>query len=409
MQPLPSGDRVAVVTNAGGPGIMAADALEAAGMSVDALSQTVSEALADRLPRAASVANPVDVLGDADPERYATAIRAVEQDEAVDGIVVLLTPQAVTQPLETAGAIAAGLQGGKPVLASFMGGEDVAPARSALLAAGVPEYPSPERAVSSLRAMSTYSSWLRRPPRVVTRFPVNRRRVERLLNRHVKTGRLQVGEAPAKEILRAYGFNVPAGAVACTSEEAAEVASRIGYPVAMKIVSPDIAHKSDLGGVRLHIGSEEDLRDAFDLMMLRIAQRVPQAELTGVYVEKMCGRGREVILGMSRDPQFGPMLMFGLGGIFVEVMKDVTFHIAPITAKEAMQMLEGTKSFALLKGVRGQSGADLSAIATGLQRISQIATDFPRITEMDINPFIVGQVGAESVAADARITLEPGT
>jgi acetate---CoA ligase (ADP-forming) len=194
--------------------------------------------------------------------------------------------------------------------------------------------------------------------------------------------------------------------VAMTVDEAVEVAERIGYPVAMKITSPDIIHKSDIGGVRLDLGSADAVRDAFDLMMMRIRQRAPSARIEGVYVEGMVKRGREIILGMTRDPQFGPMLMFGLGGIFVEVMKDVTFHIAPITKEESMQMLRSTKSFALLKGVRGQSSVDLDAIATALQRISQLVTDFPQILEMDINPFIVGAVGSDSIAADARITLQ---
>jgi acetyltransferase len=179
----------------------------------------------------------------------------------------------------------------------------------------------------------------------------------------------------------------------------------VGLPVAMKIASPDVVHKSDLGGVKLNLDSPDKVRDAFDLMMLRMNERVPAARIEGVYIEKMCGRGREVILGMTRDPQFGPMLMFGVGGIFVEVMKDVTFHIAPITEDEAMQMLKSTKSFALLKGVRGQASVDIQAIAVALQRISQLGTDFPEIQEMDINPFIVGAVGVDSIAADARVTL----
>ena len=207
--------------------------------------------------------------------------------------------------------------------------------REELVAANVPDYPSPERAVAALRAMVSYTEWRHRPPRVITRFPVNQRRVERILNRHLRTGQLQVGEAAAKEILRAYDFNVPSGSLALDAEEAVEISERIGYPTAMKIASPDIVHKSDMGGVRLNLASAEAVRDAYDLMMLRIRQRVPEARIQGVYVERMCNRGREVILGMTRDPQFGPMLMFGLGGIFVEVMKDVTFHIAPITEDEA--------------------------------------------------------------------------
>jgi acetyltransferase len=259
--------------------------------------------------------------------------------------------------------------------------------------------------VAALKSMFDYAAWRRRPPRMVTRFPVNRRRVERIISRYLRTNRVNMGEVKAKEILRAYNFNVPPGRLAVTVQEAIEAADTIGYPVAMKISSQDILHKSDIGGVKLNLASADAVRDAYDLMMLRITQRMPEARIDGVYVEKMGERGREIIIGMTRDPQFGPMLMFGLGGIFVEIMKDVTFHLAPITADEAMQMLMGTKSYALLKGARGQSGVDMGAIASGLQRISQLVTDFPQIAELDINPFIVGEVGKEPIVADARIIL----
>jgi acetyltransferase len=405
MQPLPKGDRVAIITNAGGPGIMAADAVEHAGMRVGVLENSVATALRAKLPSAASVGNPIDVLGDADPDRYVTALAAAEDDPEIDAIIVILTPQAMTQPAETARAIAAAHRGEKPLLVSFMGGSDVMPGRDELVAAGLPDYPSPERAIRALRAMVSYSQWLARPPRVITRFRVNRRRVQRILGRHQRSGQLQVSEAQAKEVLRAYDFNVPPGVLAASAEDAIEFAERIGYPVAMKIASPDVIHKSDIGGVKLNLGSADAVRDAFDLMMLRVEQRVPGARIDGVYVEAMVRRGREIILGMTRDPQFGPMLMFGLGGIFVEVMKDVTFHIAPITKEEAVQMLRATKSFALLTGVRGQESVDLGAIAEALQRISQLVTDFPEIEEMDINPFIVGTTGSPAIAADARITL----
>jgi acetate---CoA ligase (ADP-forming) len=409
MQPLPEGNRVAIITNAGGPGIMAADAVELAGMKITTLGQGATTALRQKLPAAASVGNPIDVLGDAPPERYVDALKAAQEDDSVDAIIVIFTPQAMTRPAETARAIAACAGKRKPILVSFMGGQDVMPGREELVAAGLPDYPAPERAVAALKAMCDYAAWLRRPPRVLTRFLVNRRRVERIVRRHIKTGQLQMGEAQAKAILRAYRFNVVPGEIADSAAQAIEVAERIGFPVAMKVASPDVIHKSDMGGVKLNLDSVEAVRDAYDLMMLRIRERLPRARLEGVYVEKMCKCGREVILGMTRDAQFGPMLMFGLGGIFVEVMKDVTFHIAPITFDEAMQMLETTRSFALLKGVRGQSGVDLAAIAAALQRISQLATDFPQIAEMDINPFIVGTLGSESIAADARITLNPET
>ncbi len=405
MQPLPKGERVAVVTNAGGPGIMAADAIEQIGLTMSPLSEATRDSLRGVLPEAASSANPIDVLGDADAGRYAAAVHAAIADPQVDAVIVLLTPQAVTRVPQTAAAIADAADGSKPVLASFMGGRDVAPAIKLFMERGLPNYPSPERAVRALNAMCEYARWLRRPPRIVARFPVNRRRVERIIARQLRLQQHQVGEVAAKDILRAYDFNVPPGFHALTREEAVEAAERIGFPVAMKIVSPDIIHKSDIGGVRLNLDSPEAVRDTFDLMMLRIGQRLPEARLEGVYVEKMCPRGREVILGMTRDPQFGPMLMFGLGGIFVEVMKDVTFHIAPITQEEARQMLESTRSYALLRGVRGQARVDIDAIAVSLQRISQLVTDFPHILEMDINPFIVGPVGGVSLAADARFTL----
>lgn len=405
MQPLPKGDRILIITNAGGPGTMAADAVEKSGMTVAALAYSTSAALKGKLPRASSTGNPVDVLGDADPERYAIALTTAQDDDSVDAIIVILTPQAMTRPAETARAIAGCVRSDKPVLAAFMGGKHVMPGNEELVAAGLPVYNSPERAVDALKAMYEYSVWRRRPPRIVTRFRVHRRRVERIIARHLRTKRTHVGDIKAKQILSAYGFRIPEGHLANTADEAVETAQLIGYPVAIKIVSPDIVHKTDLGGVKLHLSTADDVKDAFDLMMLRIRQIAPEAYIEGIYVEKMLARGMEVIIGMSRDPQFGPMLMFGLGGIFVEVLKDVTFHLAPITMEEAFQMLKSTRSYEMLKGTRGKRGVDFAAIANGLQRISQLVTDYPEIIELDINPFIVGDIGTGPFVADARMTL----
>jgi acetate---CoA ligase (ADP-forming) len=404
-QPLPKGDRVAIITNAGGPGIMAADAVEHSGMKVWQLEQNNAAALRDKLPKAASVSNPIDVLGDAGPDRYVDAVNAAQNDADIDSIIVILTPQAMTKPVETARAIAQCVNGQKPVLVSYMGGTDVQAGRDVLMSHNIPDYPAPERAVNALKAMYDYGSWRKRPQRVLTRFPVNRKRAKRILRRYEKTNQVQLTEAAAKGILKAYNFSVPDGMLASSAEDAVEIARQVGFPVAMKISSPEIIHKSDIGGVKLNLSNDENVRDAYDLMMLRTQQRMPNAPIDGVYVEQMCSKGKEVILGMTRDPQFGPMLMFGLGGIFVEVMKDVAFNIAPITHDEALQMLKSTKSFSLLQGVRGQSAVDMSTIASSLQRISQLVTDFPQIIEMDINPFIVGRAGTQAIAADARITL----
>lgn len=405
MQPLPKGGRVAVITNAGGPGIMAADAIEKLGLTTATLASNTATALRARLPSSASLANPIDVLGDADPARYATALNAAQSDESVDSIIVILTPQAMTRPAETARAIIENVRGEKPTLAVFMGGSEVMPSRAELTEANLPAYTSPERAVAALAAMTRYSAWRGRPQRIVTRFPVNRRRVDRIIVRGLRAGLTHIGEVRAKEILRAYGFATPEGRMASGAEEAVEAAGRIGYPVAVKIVSRNIIHKSDIGGVRLNLSDAQAVRDAFDLMEYRIGAGRPDIGMEGVYVEKMAGPGREVIIGMTRDPQFGPMLMFGLGGIFVEVMKDVTFHLAPITAEEAMRMLKSTRSYELLHGVRGGHGVDVNAIAEALQRISQLVTDFPMIMELDINPLIVGGEGVEPVVADARMTI----
>jgi acetyltransferase len=408
LQPLPQGNRVAIITNAGGPGIMAADAAETAGFKMIAPTEETQKKLRECLPASAAFGNPVDVIGDADPDRYMKAFELIQEDPNSDAIIVVVTPQNMTKPLVLAEKLAAAsLRGGskKPLLAAFLGGNEVIPARERLMALNIPSYPSAERAVGALQAMQDYAAWRRRPPRIVTRFPVNRHRVDRVINWHVKMGIRQVSEVEAKEILRAYDFNVLPGYLARNTAEAVDAADRIGYPVVMKIVSPDVIHKSDVGGVRISLANADQVRDAFDLMMLRIHRLMPDAHIRGAYVEKMGPPGREVILGMTRDPQFGPMLMFGLGGIFVEVMKDVTFYLAPITAEEAMQMLKGTRSYALLKGARGQAGVDLEAVAGGLQRISQLATDYPQIVELDINPYIVGEVGTGAYLADARMTL----
>jgi acetyltransferase len=406
MQPLPTGNRVTIITNAGGPGTMAADAAERAGLQVTPTGAAQAAALKASLPPAARVGNPVDLLEDAGPDRYALALRTAVEDASTDSVLVILTPQSMTRPVETARVIAEAAAGNrKPVLACFMGGDEVLAGRQALNSASIPSYQTPERSAVSLAMMGEYSAWRRRPPRIVTRFPVNRRRAERIIARQIRAGILEMGEVKAKEVLQAYDFTVPEGGAALSAAQAIEIAARIGYPVAMKIVSRDLLHKTGVGGVKLNLNNAEQVRDAYDLMMLRIPQRAPLARLDGVYVEKMFIRGREVILGMTRDPQFGPMLMFGLGGIFVEVLKDVAFHLAPLTADEAMQMLMATRSYAILRGARGQADTDLEGIAGGLQRVSQLVTDFPQIRELNINPLLIGDGGAPPVVADARITL----
>ena len=407
LQPTPKGDRVLIITNSGGSGTISADAVEKAGLTVAPLGEDLARQLRRALPDAAFIDNPIDISAAAEPRHYAAAIDIAAAEGSFDAVLIVLAPQYMTEPAATVRAIVAHLDENMPVLAAFLGGGDIMPSRQELAAAGLPFYDSPERAVTALKAMHEYGVWQRRPARQVVRFPVNRRRVERIIYRRQRTDRLRLGEVKSKDILKAYGFQILEGRLTTSPEEAMEIARFIGFPVALKVISPSIIHKSDLGGVRLNLGSAQEVADAFDLMMLRINKLAPNAIIGGIYVEKMAEKGLEVIIGMTRDPQFGPMLMFGLGGIFVEVMKDVTFHLAPITENEAAQMLQSTRSYELLQGKRGLKEVDMHAIAVALQRISQLTTDFPQILDLEINPLIVGEMGNEPVVVDARMTFAP--
>lgn len=407
LQPTPKGDRVLIITNSGGSGTISADAVEKAGLNVATLGEELARQLRRALPAAAFIDNPIDISAAAEPRHYAAALDIVAAEGSFDAVLIVLAPQYMTEPAATVRAIVAHLDENMPVLAAFLGGGDIMPSRQELAAAGLPFYDSPERAVTALKAMHEYGVWQRRPARQVVRFPVNRRRVERIIYRRQRTDRLRLGEVKSKDILKAYGFQILEGRLTTSPEEAMEIARFIGFPVALKVISPSIIHKSDLGGVRLNLNSAQEVADAFDLMMLRINKLAPNAIIGGIYVEKMAEKGLEVIIGMTRDPQFGPMLMFGLGGIFVEVMKDVTFHLAPITENEAAQMLQSTRSYELLQGKRGLKEVDMHAIAVALQRISQLTTDFPQILDLEINPLIVGEMGNEPVVVDARMTFAP--
>ena len=407
LQPTPKGDRVLIITNSGGSGTISADAVEKAGLNVATLGEELALQLRRALPSAAFIDNPIDISAAAEPRHYAAALDIAAAEGSFDAVLIVLAPQYMTEPAATVRAIVAHLDENMPVLAAFLGGGDIMPSRQELAAAGLPFYDSPERAVTALKAMHEYGVWQRRPARQVVRFPVNRRRVERIIYRRQRTDRLRLGEVKSKDILKAYGFQILEGRLTTSPEEAMEIARFIGFPVALKVISPSIIHKSDLGGVRLNLNSAQEVADAFDLMMLRINKLAPNAIIGGIYVEKMAEKGLEVIIGMTRDPQFGPMLMFGLGGIFVEVMKDVTFHLAPITENEAAQMLQSTRSYELLQGKRGLKEVDMHAIAVALQRISQLTTDFPQILDLEINPLIVGEMGNEPVVVDARMTFAP--
>ncbi|MBL7183720.1 MAG: acetate--CoA ligase family protein [Anaerolineae bacterium] len=405
-QPVLRGGRIAIVTNAGGPGVMATDALEREGLSLASLSRETIDALRDSLPAAASIYNPIDVLGDAPTDRYALALEAVLKDDGVNGVIVILTPQVMTKIEETAaavGRIAAGCD--KPVLGCFMGQARVGVGIKVLNEYKIPNYSFPERAVGALRAMLEYRRWLDRPPLEIEEFDVDRERVRGIFDQVRADGRQTIGDAEARDIMQAYGIRIPASKLASTAEEAVEFAEEIGYPVVMKITSPDILHKTDIGGIKLGLADATDVRDAFDLLVYRATRYMPDAEIWGCLVQEMVRGGKEVIVGMNLDPQFGPLMMFGLGGIYVEALKDVAFRIAPFSRQEAEEMIAEIRAYSLLKGVRGERPSDIEAIVDTLLRLSQLVTDFPEVMEMDINPLIVFEVGRGVVGVDMRLVL----
>jgi acetyltransferase len=406
-QPMIQSDAIAVITNAGGPGIMASDAIERAGLRLAGLAVETKQKLQANLPPAASVANPVDVLGDALADRYAMAIDTVLADPNVSALMVVLTPQTMTQIPETAAALgSASKKYGKPVFGAFMGDAAIRKGVEVLRSHDVPNYQVPERAVAAIAAMWRYRQWLNTPPLKVEELPADREKIRQIFARVRGEGRVTIGDSEAREVLEAYGIPLPKSVLAATAEEAVAAAEAIGYPVVMKIASPDILHKSDIGGIKLNITSASEVRDAFDLLVYRGKRFMPDATIWGCQVQQMVKGGREVIIGVNRDPQFGPLIMFGLGGIYVEALKDVTFRVAPLDRREATEMLGEIRSYKLLRGVRGEKPADQAAIVETLLRISQLVTDFPEIVELDINPLMVFEAGRGVLGIDMRLALK---
>jgi len=406
-QPPLRGNRVGIVTNAGGPGILATDAVEHAGLEIPRLSTETVQALKEYLPGAASAANPVDVLGDALADRYERAMKLVLDDSKVDSLLVIVTPQAMTEIEKTAHAVGhLSKQADKPILTCFMGEARIDAGVRVLREYGVPNYPYPERAAATLAAMDGYRQERDRPIPEPEPCEVCQPPVRKLFDRVREEGRVSIGDAEAREVLEAYGFPVPASQLAESPEEAIDIAEEIGYPVVLKVASPDILHKTDVGGVKLNLNSANDVRDAFDLIVYRASRYVPDAEVWGCLVQEMVTEGREILVGMNRDPQFGPLVAFGLGGIYVEALKDVSFRIAPFSEKEAREMIHEIRSYPLLAGVRGEPSADHEAMVDALMRISQLVTDFPEIVELDINPLTVFEEGKGAVAIDMRLVLE---
>jgi acetyltransferase len=406
-EPLPNGDRVAILTNAGGPGIIAADNLENRGLAMARFEKETIEALRAKLPAEANVYDPVDVIGDARADRYAYALEKIMADPNVDSAVVLLTPQAMTEPTETAEAIVRIRKQfmNKPLLASFMGGPAVRRGAELLKAAGIPCYAFPEPAVASAASLVKYANYRRAPlasPEPVADF--DRNAAERVFARVRGEGRKVLMGSEAAQVAAASGVSVAPLRLATSHTEAARLAEEFGFPVALKVASPKIMHKTDIGGVRLNLNSAEEVRQGFAEIMANVRRYLPQITPHGVEVQKMMAKGRELIVGLNRDLVFGPMLMVGLGGIYVNLLQDVSFRLAEgLTRAEAQAMIQETKAYQLLKGFRGEAPADLEAVVDTLRRIAQLGVEFPEISELDVNPLFVYEQGA--AALDVKITI----
>jgi len=405
-QPRINGDRIAIVTNAGGPGILATDACEREGLRLARFSDETVKRLREALPPAANFYNPVDVLGDARPDRYRYALEAVMEDEGVDGVLCIVTPQAMTKSEEVAEVIVEiSRKYRKPILCSFMGGELMEKGVKILRENGIPNYLDPERAAKTFKAMVTFEENRKRERGGFVNFEVNRERVRSIINEARRKGITYLG-LETLDILDAYGIPVVKSRIVKNEEEAVKASRELGYPVVMKILSPQIIHKSDVGGVVVGIQSDEEAKLGYNKIIENVKRYVPDAEIKGVLVQQMVSGGIETIVGSTKDAQFDNMLMFGLGGIYVEVLKDVSFRLAPITREEAREMIDEIKSGRILKGYRGSEGYDVEAIEDVLLRVSQLITDFPEILELDINPLVVFEKGKGCIAVDARLTLE---
>lgn len=402
---LPKGNRIAIVTNAGGPGIMATDACVKYGLEMTQVSEKTKSELRKVLPAAASVANPIDILGDAKHDRYEAALKLTLRDKNVDGVIVILTPQAMTDIEEiavTIGKIAK--KSSKPILACFMGIVDVSAGVTILEKWKVPHYRFPESAARTFAAMSRYTAWVKRPRTKYKKFKVDHKKAKSILRN--KKGKLQ--DLETFQLLKAYGFPVLPIELCKNPAQVAKAAQKMGYPVVIKISSPDILHKVDVGGVRVGLNSKQAVEKASKEMLTTVQKRMPNAKIQGIMIQKMAKKGREVILGLKRDPQFGPILMFGLGGTYVEVMKDVTFRIAPIRELGTFNMIRSIKSYKILEGVRGEKPADMKKIAECIARLSQLAVECPEIEELDINPLLAYEQGKSCAVLDARILLGDG-
>ncbi|RMG00490.1 MAG: CoA-binding protein, partial [Nitrospirae bacterium] len=404
---LPSNDTILVVTNAGGPGIIAADEAERAGLKLIPTPDALVKKLRRFLPRHASLYNPIDILGDANSERYGRVLEALSSTRVPFSMVVILTPQAMTDVDNVADkVIETHSKSRKPIVTVFMGGNKVKGAVERLKDEGIPNYSYPEEAMACMRHLVAHARWRKRTFKKPSRYEADRTAAREIIKKAYSEGRQALTEDEARQLFQCYGIRVPVSAFVREPEEALIEADRIGYPLVMKVVSPDIIHKSDVGGVVLDIKTPSELKDAYYRILASVKRAMPEARIKGFLLSEMLQGGREVIVGLTEDRSFGHLLMFGLGGVYVELLKDVSFRVVPVTGEEIIEMIHEVKAYGLLSGARGQRPADIGAIVEVMERTNQMAMELPGIQELDINPLMVMEKGA--LAIDARVILKEG-
>lgn len=410
-QPLLKGNRIAVVANAGGPAVMTTDAIFQSKLLMANLGPITKVYLKRKLPPTAAINNPVDLVGDARADRYKTGLEAVLADKNVDAVIVIATPQITTEVEKTAETIGI-LQKKykKPVIAVFMGGVKISEGLKTLNKYKIPTFAFPERAVRSFEAMYEYSNYLAKSKAAEDIFATDKERVNYLINQAHEAGIYNLGDSLdslASKILRSYGIDAAKSQLAVTPEEAAEASRTIGFPVVLKITSSDILHKTDVGGVKIGLNNKVEVKEAFKEIMASVKRKASDARVEGITIYHMVRKGQEVIVGGKRDPVFGPVIVFGLGGILVEILHDVSFRLAPVSKKEALEMIRETKGSRILAGFRGGAEYDIEAVADTIVKLSRLMNDFPEIEEVDINPLRVNERNKGVIALDVKMVLKP--
>jgi len=412
LQPPMKGDNILIITNGGGIGVLATDAAEKYGIPLKFAPEDVQAELKKHMPSFGSAKNPVDITGMAGADWYVDAVQFAIGHEWVDGLAVLYCETAQTDPVDIAKSIydaaqSAGVKD-KPIVACFVGGEKSDKAMQWLLERGIPAYGAPDVAMNAMAALHEFAVMKENEKDGFKKYnDVDEKAAREIIAAARADGRDSLTESEAKKVFAAYGMDVTQMELAKSADEAAEISNKIGYPVVLKIVSPDILHKSDAGGVKVGIKSEAEAREAYETIMKNAKAYKADANIHGVAIQEMAPAGTEVILGSVNDPTFGPTVMFGLGGIFVEVLKDVTFRVAPVSAGQSMGMLDEIRSAPILKGVRGEAARDRKAMAETVSRYSQMIVDLgDEIKESDANPVLLYEDGKGLKVVDARIILK---